>query len=475
METSTTNLDQSAATTPYSRDAIVYLPAIGKTWDDPSIEGIARRIANVVDTGSKNVKAKAKVKAQDQKYGEQGEFKTRVCTVYKTDADQDIPILDIYGMDYGDTLTSQYQNRSLLYKSIFVLFMIFGNAGRVLAFWRKGKSLREKIQVVYGALILSLLVVYVGSLIAAGLSSYKLMRPATSTIAASSSGTTTAGGEGAVEENSAGPGKSAGILARAGRYASSKALVIFPVLIVLLTAFGVASPKAGKFTDVMSRAATYCLCLISYLTSGDRSNAIRGKLDRLIEHIAEKEDLGYRHIHIIGYSFGSILALDALFPATRAPGPRFEKIHTLVTIASPYDMVRNYFPDYFKNRDSRAAVPQVWLNVYTPMDVLSSNFTDEEGIPKKATKTIDLKEDATQQRPQVPTNILYGEGAYPKERLSLWDVVMLTGFRSHAIYWGSSYEAEITCFHQIIPAMYGQDAILDFVEVKSGGIQAMGA
>ena len=85
----------TAAGAKYRRDAIVFLPAIGRAWDDPSIEGIARRIANVIDTGARDVKAKAKVRVQDQTYGDQGEFKTRVCTVFRTDDDGDTPVLDI--------------------------------------------------------------------------------------------------------------------------------------------------------------------------------------------------------------------------------------------------------------------------------------------------------------------------------------------------------------------------------------------
>jgi len=52
-----------------------------------------------------------------------------------------------------------------------------------------------------------------------------------------------------------------------------------------------------------------------------------------------------------------------------------------------------------------------------------------------------------------PSNSLYAEGAFPKDQLSIWDVLMLIGFRPHAVCCGSTYESEITCFHQIIPAM----------------------
>jgi hypothetical protein len=442
----------------YRRDAIVFLPAIGRAWDDPSIEGIARRIANVIDTGARYVKAKAKVRVQDQTYGDQGEFKTRVCTVFKTEDDKDSPVIDIYGMDYAATLTSHYQDRSLLYKSLFVALMIIRSFPLAVAqFWRAGKTVRENIQLAYGAAILSLLVVYMCSLVYAGYSSYKLLKDP---VAATTSTPAPAQASVSATDTAASPNPS--IRNKLTSFISNRASVIFPVFIVALSALGVVWPKGAKFRESITDAATYALCLISYLTSGERSNAIAGKLDRLIEYIAEKEDLNYRHIHVIGYSFGSIVTLDALFPSTRTPGPRFEKIHTLVTIGCPYDIVRNYYPGYFSNRTRRSNIPRRWFNVYTPVDVLSSNFSDDGGVTK-ATRTIELRGESNEKL-EPPINILYAEGAFPKTQLSIWDVVMLMGFRSHTIYWGPTYESEITCFHQIIPEMYGDDPLLSFEE-----------
>ena len=107
-------------------------------------------------------------------------------------------------------------------------------------------------------------------------------------------------------------------------------------------------------------------------------------------------------------------------------------------------------------------MPRRWFNVYTPIDVLSSNFSDVGGVTK-ATRTVELREESNAKL-DPPVNILYGEGAFPKTQLSIWDVVMLIGFRSHTIYWGPTYECEITCFHQIIPEMYGDDPLLSFEE-----------
>lgn len=447
----------------YRRDAIVFLPAIGRGWDDPSIEGIARRIANVIDTGARDVKAKAKVRVQDQTYGDQGEFKTRVCTVFKTEDEKDSPVIDIYGMDYSATLTSKYQNRSLLYKSLFVALMIIRTLPLLVAqFWRAGKTVRENFQLVYGTAILSLLVVYMGTLVYAGYSSYKLLKDpvAATTSAATTSATAPAQASGSATAPAASPDPSP--RNKLTSFIRTRASVIFPVFIVAMSALGVVSPKGAKFRESITEAATYALCLISYLTSGERSNAVAGKLDRLIEYIAEKEELNYRHIHVIGYSFGSIVTLDALFPSTRTPGPRFEKIHTLVTIGCPYDIVRNYYPEYFSNRTRRSNVPRRWFNVYTPVDVLSSNFSDDGGVTK-ATRSVELRGEANEKL-DPPINILYGEGAFPKTKLSIWDFFMLVGFRSHLIYWGPTYESEITCFHQIIPEMYGDDPLLSFEE-----------
>ena len=52
----------------------------------------------------------------------------------------------------------------------------------------------------------------------------------------------------------------------------------------------------------------------SYLSIGMRRDQIMGELVRLIDQLDERAAARYRKLHLVAYSFGSVVALDALFP-----------------------------------------------------------------------------------------------------------------------------------------------------------------
>jgi hypothetical protein len=72
----------------------------------------------------------------------------------------------------------------------------------------------------------------------------------------------------------------------------------------------------GLREGLVKGALTY-ISIIEYITYGERREVIASQFSDLLEHIAEKSV--YRHIHVVAYSFGSIVALDTLFPASRKP------------------------------------------------------------------------------------------------------------------------------------------------------------
>ena len=107
----------------------------------------------------------------------------------------------------------------------------------------------------------------------------------------------------------------------------------------------------------------------------------------------------YERVHVMGYSFGSVVAIDSLYPFNQEPPVRFSAVHAFVTIACPFDLIRTYFKEYpgsptaanpanppvrpysyFENRCALPNAPKRWLNIYSLSDVMSSNFRDDERI-----------------------------------------------------------------------------------------------
>jgi len=451
------------------REAIIFIPAIGKPWDDPSIEGVARRISIAIDRQSITEKAKTHVEVAEQDYG--SSFKCKMFTIVKKDANGDRPLIDVFGLDYNDTLVESYVKRTLFTKTLLLVVTLIDGFRRLLfRFYRRGKSLKEKLQLAYGLMIAGLLVVYLVILITAVVSSVeqliKKSPPANQqTQTTSKPGPTTAvvpPAEAGVSDtvfggiNTVAGGVWDGIRSVWTFIRTQRSL--FPPIIVLLTAVGFVVPPKAQLKERISLAATNYLCLIHYLNWGERSHAIGGKLEALIEHLVERDQV-YKKIHIIGYSFGSIVAVDNLFGLGRKPIDRFERIDTLVTIGCPFDIIRTYWPAYFTGRQSGGSAELKWINVYSPIDILSSNFADagnESRVDESKNEGVGIE---VGDKIYKPESIRFSQGS--SQVLGLLDILTLTGFKAHTLYWGEEVKGEITCFHTIVEEMYKGTPVLN--------------
>jgi pimeloyl-ACP methyl ester carboxylesterase len=195
-------------------------------------------------------------------------------------------------------------------------------------------------------------------------------------------------------------------------------------------------------------------CTANYLSAGRRRSEILGELTRLIDHLDEQTDTRYRHVHLLGYSFGSIVAIDALFPRELAVGRKMKRVDTLVTIGCPFDFVRTYWPKYFQARQAAADVPRRWLNVYCELDVLGSNFLDEDATTQATERGIEIQNQG-QRRPREQDNLAFGPSA--EEDRSLWEYAGFIGFRTHSVYWDRDSENALSCFEPIVQTLYAEE------------------
>ncbi|HYG11364.1 MAG TPA: hypothetical protein VD835_15565, partial [Pyrinomonadaceae bacterium] len=171
----TSNTEAQEVAETGEREAIIFIPAIGRGWDDPSIEGVARRIAFAIDRQSITEKAKAHVEVAEQEYGTG--YKCKMFTITKSDGKSARPLIDVFGLDYNDTLVENYEKRTLLTKIILLAVTLFDSFRRLLfRFHKKSKGIKEKIQLAYGLLVSGLLVVYLAFLIIAVVSSVEQLR-----------------------------------------------------------------------------------------------------------------------------------------------------------------------------------------------------------------------------------------------------------------------------------------------------------
>jgi hypothetical protein len=109
----------------------------------------------------------------------------------------------------------------------------------------------------------------------------------------------------------------------------------------------------------------------------------------------------YTRLHVVCNSFGSVVAIDSLFPTGGSePAKRVRDVHTLITVGCPFDFIRSYFDA----RGGFAGVPRQWLNIYREDDV--------------------------------------------------------AGFRGHGCYWTPGETHDCNVYNDIVKCIYGEDPLI---------------
>src|SRR5207247_5225157 len=101
-----------------------------------------------------------------------------------------------------------------------------------------------------------------------------------------------------------------------------------------LTIFGL---RKDNVVARATAAATGYVSVMSYFRYGERRGDLSGNLARLMQHLAERGKVKYSRVDLVAYSFGTIVALDALFPPRGQSVRTFSDIGRLVTIGCPFD------------------------------------------------------------------------------------------------------------------------------------------
>jgi hypothetical protein len=415
-ETEATPPVAAPATPGGERDAVILVPGLASEWGDRTLEAAAERIAGAFDRNAATGAARFSVKLEvgEEEFGPN--LRTRVCTILRADASATTPVLDLYGFEYRAAMTERFERRPLVIKALLVLLAVMVHLPRVIramvAGKKAGKTLKETLQVLYGMAILLLLSAYLALLV------WALVQSVTSI----------------PELGGSNPG-----------------VTVPQILVVAGAALGFLFPGIRAW---VVRGAIGYVALIHYLSVGERREVLQGRLAALFEHVGEKQTPSYGRVHVLAYSFGSIVALDAVFPRGRDPVRRVELLDTLVTIGTPYDAIRSWWPKYFSGRHAMPGRPARWVNVYAPADVLGSNFRNDS-VAAPASESVHLEEG---RRGPLPENVAYAVGPSLDEVGPL-GVITLVGLRAHALYWDEDEEAE-TVYGVIIPRLYAGTAAM---------------
>lgn len=113
-------------------------------------------------------------------------------------------------------------------------------------------------------------------------------------------------------------------------------------------------------------------CLERYVDDGRHRCSVTQVLDTAVDGLRDTRGQGLV-IDVFAYSFGSVLAVDALFPEEPVAPSRLDAVASLTTAGCPADMIRLFAPHYYDRQSSRSSTLR-WVNVYIPADVFGSTF-----------------------------------------------------------------------------------------------------
>ena len=414
-------------------EAMIFLPAIGP-WTDRGMERMVLRLALAFEEQAvRQNKFTTKARPQELVYG-QGPAKHKssvhsiaVAPVSAPQESKDV--LDVYEMDYSEMFPQAFEKYSPLRKAAYVATSTSLAIGRLaFAFRRRGASRTDKGHFVFASVLVLGLAVYAAVLGWAFFDTAKAALPDKTTAASpSASPSPSPGGD---ETSGDGAGETTDDpLTNPQRFA------------LVMTAAGFAVPKVRKSLE---RASIDYVSAIGYLQNGKHRAEMETQLAALLEAVSEADQ--YDRIHLFAYSFGSLVALDSIFTSGGDHKPRFDDVHTLVTIGCPADLARTFWPKYLRDRKAPVTAPARWVNVWARGDTLSSNFRNgpDESAEAVVVATRPSGESV------APTNVPFTDGP-AGEPLHFMETFAMRGLRNHVLYWGESPEGVVAgCFSQIV-------------------------
>lgn len=425
--------------------AIIYVPSVGQTVDADAVDGLARRVARALDYRDDEVDATYSVRAAAPETYGVADSTAEVREIVLTKPGQE-PVVThrVYHLGYHSLLEAKKRSNVFLQAfDILSLCLVLG-LRYAIAWRRKSLGFSHKLTLLVAGVCLAVMCLYaattLGFLASAAV-------PGADTAVAQATGQI----KSLVRERLPVPYAWVADTTRPLRQILENYVTHF---IVILGSLGLTMTAAREALD---RAGRSFMRFGRYVTFGEGRACCTGQFNALLEHVVSQKP---SRIDVIGYSMGSLVVLDSLFPGKGVAPSRAHYITTISTIGCPFDLVRTLWPAYFSNRTDQApSLP--WINVYSPVDLLGSNFTNATGVQAAPTHGINGPDPSAQPADSSASlfrpvaNVFYDQAN--RTDIDVVDAALLRGFSAHGQYWvPGSYEAE-SCFTTLVPLIYRED------------------
>lgn len=438
-----------------TRDAIICIPGLVAS-PGVLLGDVARRLAIALDNAAP---ASVAFRTSEERLMSDHDCNLKSVPLIRRHEGAECVVADVYEFDYRPFLTgSLAQTAPWRQVMAIALTLVLSVFNIVASFCRRSQTWAQKVQVLYGVTLFVLMFLYMASLVAAlgGTVIEPFLGDKSEIIAAMTTSEV-------VEVNTAIPSSSVSLPTRSSTEITHGVVQKQPkhprwldwLKTGIVVFAGLGLTMRFNLKEALASVAPILSCATGYLSAGEKRGVIIGELTRFLDHLDEQTNVRYRNVHILAYSFGSVIALDALFPQESELPRRLERVDTLVTIGCPADFIRTYWPKYFQGRRGKPNTPRRWLNVYNDSDVLGSNFLNTPGPGTSQSETAGIDCGGAPRRPNGADNIQFGPSVH-----SFGEWLRFIGFRVHSKYWDRQSVNAVSCFEPIVARLYEGDGAI---------------
>lgn len=392
----------------------IYISGLGQSFFQESVEKYATRFKNELNYNSLGVKYD--LKTEKITYSDDNE--STVVSIIETKDNKENIVYKFYDFKYRDSLTKNFKSYNILFKNILLLLLVVKKFPLLLrrlfvfdSYSRTGQTFY--VFSIFFVISLAILFLIPSSFVFVKdfILKYLIDKPETKQIVNKDTVTTVL-----------------------NFLSNFSIMFIVPVTTLLLLI-------VPESKTIVTDLATEFASLDNYIQYGEQSQCILGNMDLLIEYIVEHESDSEIHIH--SYSFGTILAYDLLFPIGNVPSTNSkERIKLLITIGSPYEFVKAYYPNFYDNRSLIMEDRIQWLNVYSISDAFATNFRKDGVIGPSEFGILHSK--------LSPINLNYEIA--PVQKFSLFNFITLYHLKIHQHYWDKNSQGQ-SCMRMIYNEM----------------------
>jgi hypothetical protein len=369
----------------------IYISGLGQSTTKESVEKYVARYIKELEYSTSGINYYTKV---EKIYYNDDQSSLAVRIFHHSNkqlkSDKDALLYTIYDFEYNELLIQKFQNKNLLFKNLTLLLLVIRKLPRLITSLFKKKSYTKGGQTFYMFLLFLIMALAVLFLLPSLTLLFDKFNVDNNTYVC---------------------------LKKEYNWIIKYSISITTILILFI-------PESSS---LLTKVAAEFTTIDNYIQYGEQSQIIQGNLDALIEYIVENEENPSIHLHT--YSFGSIIALDALFPIGTEPCANIlNNIKLLITIGAPYEFIDNYYPNFYTDRTDKMSQKIEWINVYSTMDAFASNFRKDNKAKEAQYGIMGRKE--------VPINLNYEIAR--REKYNLFSFLTLKHISMHKSYWDDS-------------------------------------